>query len=232
MHSNYYTDQILQRYGFPANNSVSVDINKFNELIDELSHVFESPKQFNAAVFQNFPIEFIVDYIRRTHRLYIFTKLPEIEQSIQLLLQDYNDEHPLLTILKDFYTSYKFQLSLHICEEEQHLLPYVDFLLEMHKKGMNTFQFFKNNRRFSLEEFEIDHHDDSDKNLTHIQETILAHDPPFTNITPYRILLSQLQHLERDLCIHELIEDRVLVPRIKMVESELMNVYRKIFKAN
>ena len=56
MHSNYYTDQILQRYGFPANNSVSVDINKFNELIDELSHVFESPKQFNAAVFQNFPI--------------------------------------------------------------------------------------------------------------------------------------------------------------------------------
>jgi regulator of cell morphogenesis and NO signaling len=232
MHSNYYTDQILQRYGFPANNSVSVDINKFNELIDELSHVFESPKQFNAAVFQNFPIEFIVDYIRRTHRLYIFTKLPEIEQSIQLLLQDYNDEHPLLTILKDFYTSYKFQLSLHICEEEQHLLPYVDFLLEMHKKGMNTFQFFKNNRRFSLEEFEIDHHDDSDKNLTHIQETILAHDPPFTNITPYRILLSQLQHLERDLCIHELIEDRVLVPRIKMVELELMSDYRKIFKAN
>ena len=232
MHSNYYTDQILQRYGFPANNSVSVDINKFNELIDELSHVFESPKQFNADVFQNFPIEFIVDYIRRTHRLYIFTKLPEIEQSIQLLLQDYNDEHPLLTILKDFYTSYKFQLSLHICEEEQHLLPYVDFLLEMHKKGMNTFQFFKNNRRFSLEEFEIDHHDDSDKNLTHIQETILAHDPPFTNITPYRILLSQLQHLERDLCIHELIEDRVLVPRIKMVELELMSDYRKIFKAN
>ena len=232
MHSNYYTDQILQRYGFPANNSVSVDINKFNELIDELSHVFESPKQFNAAVFQNFPIEFIVDYIRRTHRLYIFTKLPEIEQSIQLLLQDYNDEHPLLTILKDFYTSYKFQLSLHICEEEQHLLPYVDFLLEMHKKGMNTFQFFKNNRRFSLEEYEIDHHDDSDKNLTHIQETILAHDPPFTNITPYRILLSQLQHLERDLCIHELIEDRVLVPRIKMVELELMSDYRKIFKAN
>ncbi len=232
MHSNYYTDQILQRYGFPANNSVSVDINKFNELIDELSHVFESPKQFNAAVFQNFPIEFIVDYIRRTHRLYIFTKLPEIEQSIQLLLQDYNDEHPLLTILKDFYTSYKFQLSLHICEEEQHLLPYVDFLFEMHKKGMNTFQFFKNNRRFSLEEFEIDHHDDSDKNLTHIQETILAHDPPFTNITPYRILLSQLQHLERDLCIHELIEDRVLVPRIKMVELELMSDYRKIFKAN
>jgi regulator of cell morphogenesis and NO signaling len=232
MHSNYYTDQILQRYGFPANNSVSVDINKFNELIDELSHVFESPKQFNAAVFQNFPIEFIVDYIRRTHRLYIFTKLPEIEQSIQLLLQDYNDEHPLLTILKDFYTSYKFQLSLHICEEEQHLLPYVDFLLEMYKKGMNTFQFFKNNRRFSLEEFEIDHHDDSDKNLTHIQETILAHDPPFTNITPYRILLSQLQHLERDLCIHELIEDRVLVPRIKMVELELMSDYRKIFKAN
>lgn len=232
MYPNYYTDQILQRYGFPANNSVSVDINKFNELIDELSHVFESPKQFNAAVFQNFPIEFIVDYIRRTHRLYLFTKLPEIEQSIQLLLQDYNDEHPLLNILMDFYSSYKIQLSLHICEEEQHLLPYVDFLLEMHKKGMSAFQFFKNNKRFSLEEFEIDHHDDSDKNLTHIQETILAHDPPFTNITPYRILLSQLQHLERDLCIHGLIEDRVLVPRIKMVESELMNDYRKIFKAN
>ncbi|MFN0187970.1 MAG: hypothetical protein ACKVQV_04655 [Bacteroidia bacterium] len=232
MYPNYYTEQILQRYSLPANNSVSVDINKFNDLIDELSHVFESPKQFNAAVFQNFPIEFIVDYIRRTHRLYLFTKLPEIEQSIQLLLQDYTDEHPLLTILMDFYSSYKIQLSLHICEEEQHLLPYVDFLLEMHKKGMNAFHFFKNNKRFSLDEFEDDHHDDSDKNLSQIQKTILAYDPPFTNITPYRILLNQLHNLERDLCIHGLIEDRVLIPRIKMVESELMIDYRKIFKAN
>jgi regulator of cell morphogenesis and NO signaling len=232
MYPNYYTEQILQRYCHPANNSVSVDINKFNELIDELSHVFESPKQFNAAVFQNFPIEFIVDYIRRTHRLYLFTKLPEIEQSIYLLLQDYSDEHPLLNILMDFYSSYKIELSLHICEEEQHLLPYVDFLLSMHKKGIDAFQFFKNNKRFSLIEFENDHHDDSEKNLKQIQQTILAYDPPFTNITPYRILLHQLQNLERDLCIHGLIEDRVLLPGIKMVEAELLNDYRKIFKRN
>lgn len=227
-----YTDQILQRYGYPANNSVSVDINKFNELIDELSHVFESPRQFNPTVFQNFPIEFIVDYIRRTHRLYLFTKLPEIEQSIHVLLEDYSDDHPLWSLLLEFYSSYKIGLSLHICEEEQHLLPYVDFLLEMHKKGIDAYAYFKNSKRFSLGEFEEDHHDDSEKSLKQIQETILAHDPPFTNVTPYRILLSQLQNLERDLCIHGLIEDLVLVPRIKSVDAELFSDYRKIFKAN
>jgi regulator of cell morphogenesis and NO signaling len=232
MYPTNYTEQILQRYGHPNNNSVSVDINKFNDLIDELSHVFESPKQFHAEVFQNFPIEFIVDYIRRTHRLYLFTKLPEIEQSIYLLLQDYSEEHPLLNILMDFYSSYKIELSLHICEEEQHLLPYCDFLLGMHKKGIDAFQFFNKSKRFSLLEFENDHHDDSEKNLKEIQQTIRAYDPPCTNITPYRILLHQLHNLERDLCIHGLIEDLVLVPGMKMVEAELSQDYRKIFKAN
>jgi len=227
-----YTGQILQRYRHPASGSVSVDINKFNDLIAELSHAFESPAQFDATVFQKFPIEFIVDYIRRTHRLYLFTKLPEMEQSIHLLLQDYNEDHPLLNILLEFYSSYKVELSLHICEEEQHLLPYVDYLLEAQKNGLNAFQFFKKSKRYSLHEFEEDHHDDSEKNLKHICKSILSYDPPFTNVTPYRILLNQLQNLERDLCIHGMMEDHVLLPRIKMVEYELKTEYRRIFRAN
>ncbi|MBL7922589.1 MAG: hypothetical protein JNL88_00170 [Bacteroidia bacterium] len=227
-----YTGQILQRYALPSTYSVMKDQRGFNDLVYELAQAFEWPWHFNEKAFMHFPAELITDYIRRTHRLYLFRKLPEIEQSIGLLLQDYTDDHPILSILRDFYTSYKVELSLHICEEEQHLLPYVDFLVETQQKGLDPYRFLLQRKRYSLAEFEQDHHDDHEKSLEEIRETILLHEPPVTNATPYRILLRQLENFERDLTVHGLIEDRVLLPRMKMLEEKLQRDFEQIVKNN
>lgn len=227
-----YTSQILQRYLLPSRHQRQEKQYGFDDLVHELSIAFEMPAEFNPNAFMNFPIELITDYIRRTHRLYLFRKLPEMEQSIHLLLEDYTDDHPLLSILLDFYSDYKIQLSLHICAEEQHLLPYIDFLLETRAKGLDMYRFFKQTKRYSIREFELDHHDDSEKELHEIRETILAHEPPFTNATPYRILVQQLHNFERDLTVHGLIEDHILIPKTKAIEDQLMQQYQLLLEKN
>lgn len=229
MFSSLYTRQILQRYSpqLPALKSCT-----FDDLVHELSVTFEFPGEFNHKAFMPFPIELIIDYIRKTHRLYLFKKLPEMEQSILLLLEDYSSHHPLLAILHDFYSAYKINLSLHICEEEQHLLPYIEYLLHAESKGLDAYTFFKQSQRYSLEEFEADHKDDNEKDLQQIREIILMYDPPLTNASPYRILLQQLQNFERDLTVHGLIEDHVLVPRMKVTAHQLQEKYNRILRNN
>ena len=225
-----YTGQILQRYALPYKGKQQILL--LDDLVHELAHAFEMPGEFDAKAFDYFPIEFIIDYIRRTHRLYLLRKLPEMEQSIHLLLQDYTDDHPLLCILLDFYSDYKQDLSAHILMEEQELLPYVDFLLDTEENGLDMYRFYRQISTYSLASFEHDHHDDTEKDLHHIRETILRHDPPVTNATPYRILVQQLQNFERDLIVHGLIEDHVLIPRMKGVEEKLMTAFESIVPKN
>lgn len=227
-----YTGQILQRFSTSPAIAEVEKVSVFDELIHELTIAFEMPGEFNPKAFMHFPTTLITDYIRKTHRLYLFRKLPEMEQSIHLLLQDYSYDHPLLSILLDFYSSYKINLSLHICEEEQHLLPYVDYLLQTERSGLDSYQFFFQSQRYSLLEFEQDHHDDTEKDLKEIRETILLYNPPATNTSPYRILIQQLQNFERDLTVHGLIEDHVLLPKMKVTEGFLREEFFRRLKNN
>lgn len=186
------------------------------EFIFVLLGVFEDQKSFSTTAFDHFKLDVIVDYIRKTHQYYLHRKMLEIEQSINLLLDSYPVAHPLLVILNDFYTAYKSQLSTHIEVEEAQLLPYI-LHLEKVDEGKASFQAYPSS--YSLDRFLIHHHD-TEKNLAEIRETILHYSPPTTNETLYRILLSQLEVFEKDLAVHALIEDDVLLPRAMALERK------------
>ncbi|MDZ4714059.1 MAG: hemerythrin domain-containing protein [Cytophagales bacterium] len=186
------------------------------DFVLSLLKIFDDLKAFSKAEFNRFKLEIVIDYIRKTHEYYLSKKLLEIEQSIHLLLRSYPVAHPLLVILSDFYASYKTHLSQHIEIEEKHLLPYI-LHLEKVDDGRASFQAYP--AKYSLKEFLVQHHD-TEKDLTEVRETIVNYSPPATNETLYRILLSQLQVFEKDLAVHALVEDEVLLPRAMELESK------------
>ena len=189
-----------------------------------LKKVFENEKSFSPEMFSPFSLDIIIDYIRRTHQYYLHKKLLEIEQSIHLLLQDYSDQHPLLFILHNFYTEYKFDLGEHILAEENCLLPYILFLKDSAENGFTQQDLFIRTRTYSLASF-LEAHSDPDEELQRVRLSILRYQPPATNQTPYRILLSQLSVFEKDLAVHALIEEKVLIPRALEIEKSLFTEF-------
>lgn len=224
-----YTGQILQRYQ-PRNRQSNE--HGFNELIFQLSLAFEDPSDFNPQPYLQLPVELLLDYIRRTHRLYLFRKLPEIEQSIRLLLQDYSDDHPLWSILLGFYSDYRKELSNHICEEEQHLLPYIDFLLKAAKQPRTLHSTWQMTRNYAMARFAENHDDDHEKEIGSLYTVISRYEPPRTNGTPYRILLHQLRNFERDLLVHGMVEEKVLTPLMLNVEKSVLQEFLNRVKRN
>ena len=175
-----------------------------------LLEVFENPAEFKPAKFENFSLVEIVDYIQKTHTYYIQKKLPEIEQSIYVLERGFPETHPLLLLLHAFYTDYTRHLTRHIEMEERELLPYITAL----ELGGT-----RNTQAITISDF-IEQHHDTEKDLEDVRNAILHFVPPEDQQTPYRILLSQLQVLEKDLAVHALIEDDVLLPRALALEAE------------
>jgi len=206
--------QVMQRYR--SQPSIPVDQKEF---ISTLLRAFEE-KIFCANDFQPYPIQIIVDYIQRTHIFYFEKKLPEIEQSIGLLSDHYESHHPILAALRNFFLQYVRDLFEHIHAEEELLLPYIRTLRDAEKTPAHFSTFILARRDYSIDRFLKDHHDTEDE-LKDIRQTIRLYDPPQTNASLYRILLSQLQAFEQDLCVHAHIEEEVLIPKALAMEKEL-----------
>lgn len=190
-----------------------------NEFITTLLRSFEE-KSFNAADFEPYRIGLIVDYIQRTHSFYLQKKLPEIAQSILLLSGHYESNHPILLILQNFFHRYCQELTTHINEEERLLLPYIVKLNNATLAPYHFSEYIMAGQQYSISEFLKDHHDTEDE-LKDIRETIRLYQPPATNESLYRILLTQLQTFEQDLHVHARIEEEVLIPKALKLESEL-----------
>lgn len=197
------------------------DLQVNQQFLQTLLKMFEDDTYFPKAELAQHSLEVILDYIQRTHRFYLQKKLPEIEQSIAQLLTNYDDQHPMLALLRNFYVSYKNDLTAHIRAEDQQLLPHIRLLLETEQEYFNPTVVAEKLKGYSLKKF-IDTHDDTEGDLQVVRESIKQYAPTSTNATPYRILLSQLELFEQDLRVHALIEDLVLIPRALELEKRFL----------
>ena len=212
--NNTFFQQVMDRY------AVHDPLSGVNpEFIAALLRAFEE-NSFSAADFEPFPVELIVEYIQRTHVFYLQKKLPEIEQSILLLSGLYTDHHPILAVLHNFFHRYCEDLTEHIRAEETTLLPYIAILHSSVGARGPYSEYILARRQNSIAGFLADHHDTEDE-LKDVREAIRLYDPPVTNASLYRVLLTQLETFEQDLCVHACVEDQVLIPKAFQLETSL-----------
>ena len=97
-------------------------------------------------------------------------------------------------------------------------------MLKFEKEETAAEKYFACNKNYSLKTFVESHHD-TEQDLSNVRNAILNYQPPATNQTPYRILITQLHAFEIDLSVHALIEDKVLIPRALQLEEKLNKLF-------
>lgn len=212
------TQMLMQRYSLMRAQNLVYTYEELKELgippdfLLAMLEVFENPASFSKEKFAQFKLSVIIDYLKKTHAYYLHKKLLEIEQSIHLLASAYPVAHPLLLVLDKFYLDYKTHLVNHIEVEENDLLPYIGSLENATVTA---------NPSLTVQGF-IDQHHDTEKDLADVRTAMQHYSPPAGSETIYRILVSQLEVLEKDLAVHALMEDEVLLPRALALEKNLL----------
>ena len=181
-----------------------------------LSHSHDFP---NVELHQ-FPIQIILNYLERTHRMYLQKILPEIDQTIQCLRNNNDNTHPYLLLIDMFFVDYSAYLTDHIHTEENTLFPYVKCLLDTKQENIPLLLSYSKIGQYCLEDF-FHEHTDTEGALYKVRQSICAYKPPKTDHSLYRILLTQLKTLEIDLSLHTRIEEEVLIPKAIELEKEV-----------
>jgi len=148
----------------------------------------------------------LLSYLKASHRYYLDERFPHIEEHLQHIIDACGQKYG--PMLSHFYAEYKQEVMRHIqYYEEEVVFPYIEALL----KGQRT-------DTYKIDEFEHNHTNIQDV-LDDMMNILLKYLPG--DILPKeRIEISlDIMELSDDLNRHSLIEERILIPYVELLEN-------------
>lgn len=150
----------------------------------------------------------ILQYLVSSHKDYLENKLPHIEHHLCTLLEPMDRKYS--TLISNFYAEFRKEMEKHFQYEEKVIFPYLrQILSEREASESATYQ--KNTFR--------QQHDDIEDTLNDLTNLLLKYIPAEISPSERVDMLLDMYALSNDIAKHAMMEDRILVPYIQLLES-------------
>ncbi len=151
----------------------------------------------------------ILQYLVSSHKDYLENKLPHIEQHLNILLEPMDKKYSIL--ISNFYAEFRKEMEKHFQYEEEVIFPYLrQILSEQEATESATYQ--KNTFH--------QQHDDIEDTLDDLSNLLLKYIPAEISPTERVDMLLDMYALSNDIAKHAMMENRILVPYIQLLESK------------
>ncbi len=189
----------------------------------KILRTFQEPEYDENDNFDQFSHKDIIDYLLKSHNYYRNVKIPYIEELLLQLSWNGDDNLKNKSVLKNFFEEYKKEVFVHTGHEEKEIFPYVFELDEALKSEHVSDGLLEKIKKYPIENYKANH-SDIDEALLDLKNLIIKFLPsPLDQIKANRLLI-EIFKLERDLKDHARIEENLLVPKVKILESNLLNL--------
>jgi regulator of cell morphogenesis and NO signaling len=189
-------------------------------LLLEMLRAFSDNNYFPKEELNRMPLQNIIEYLIKTHIYYINSRLPRIEQFVQLLLDHYGKFDMQLYLLKEYFEDYQRDMLAHICIEERDLFPYVFRLLKAKDQQMSPVQLYNLLEQNAITNFVSEHFHVEDE-LGEIRRRLHNYSEANNHKIQITTLFYEIRLFEIDLLTHGKVEDEILIPRAREVEDIL-----------
>ena len=153
-------------------------------------------------------IKSITTYLQVSHKYYNEVCFPAIHEGIHNLVKGLDAVSR--RIIDKFYDDYDNEVNTHFKYEEERIFPYIDALQHGHKAAFDD--------KFNISSFEENHSNINEK-LNDLKNIIIKYIPEEFS-SPLRFeILNDIYTLESDLRKHSLIEDKLLIPLVEIMEK-------------
>jgi regulator of cell morphogenesis and NO signaling len=228
IHMDYKLIPIIGRFGIEygfGNKTVAEvcrdkDINVWFFL--EIINSYHNHEYFPKKQLQNFDVQLIINYLSNTHTYYLTSKIPEIQEYIDEMEKKVPLEHiKNIKHLNDFFKGYQEELNEHLLKEDKIVFPYILALEQALKMKKIPDDLLYKIQNEPIEKYERNH-DNIEIKLSDLKNLIIKFLPPIFCKELCQKLLTELFRLEMDLENHARIEDKVLIPKVKLIEKKLL----------
>lgn len=226
VHMNCLLVSVINRFGIKlgfGDKSVHEVCQEHDVKLDfflEIVNSFHDEDYFPEKLLQDFSVKLITDYLGKTHRYYLDFKIPEIEKLIKLMVVECYENNKHAVLLESFFKEYKNELIAHIKREDEKVFPYSISIESAFLGKKNSLTESRVSESYSIEEY-LSEHDDIESKLYDLKNIIIKYLPPADNQSLCSIVLTELFNLEKDMNDHSRIEEKVLIPKVLVMEKKL-----------
>ena len=162
-----------------------------------------------ANELQQCPMSDIIQYLVTSHKDYLENKLPHIEHHLNILLEPMDKKYS--TLISNFYAEFRKEVEKHFLYEEKVIFPYLrQIISEQEATESATYQKHTFNQQ----------HDDIEDTLNDLSNLLLKYIPAEVSPAERVDMLLDMYALSNDIAKHAMMEDRILVPYIQLLESK------------
>jgi regulator of cell morphogenesis and NO signaling len=162
-----------------------------------------------ANELQQCPMTDILQYLVSSHKDYLENKLPHIEHHLNILLEPMDKKYS--SLISNFYAEFRKEMEKHFQYEEEVIFPYLrQILSEQEATESATYQ--KNTFH--------QQHDDIEDTLNDLSNLLLKYIPAEVSPAERVDMLLDMYALSNDIAKHAMMENRILVPYIQLLESK------------
>lgn len=232
VHINFELLSVLQRLMIPfgfKDKSVLTVCNENNVDVDfflALTQWFLNRDEFPQQELMNYPPEWLIGYLQHTHKCYINYQIPRLEEEIEQLDQLLNAPDHSAQVMIHFFKEYISEFSEHIEEEERVAFPYILGVEKVVSNKITYQEFVEEYKDYSIGKY-LENHTDLEEKIFDLQNILLKYVPPPTNNCHFTNLLIEIYRLGKDLKDHTLLEENVLIPKVKEMEITLAKLAGK-----
>ncbi|MDR0737735.1 MAG: hemerythrin domain-containing protein [Prevotellaceae bacterium] len=178
-----------------------VDVTTFLAIVNML---FDEDDTRND-VSENISIESLLSYLHNTHDYFLNFRLPAIRAKLYEAIG--GEQGNLSHAIMNYFDEYVAEVQKHMMYEEKTVFPYVQSLLDGKKKIDYNIDVFSRQ------------HDRIEARLTEFKQIIIKY-YPVKSTNELNNVLNDIFNCERDLALHNAIEDRLFVPSIMALEKK------------
>jgi len=229
---NHHLLSVISRFGIQlgfGDKTVKTVCEEYHVNLDfflEIINAFNDPDFYPQHNLEKFPLKLIIDFLYKAHAFYLEHKIPELSAMIEKLVSNSpKDQQNTMQLIQSFFDEYQKQLREHIEREENLVYPYImnleDYILGKNQSAKN----YTDLNAYQIEDY-AEEHDNIEERLFELKNILIKYLPPQPDYILCYKILGQLAHLEDDMNKHSDMENKVLVPRVQMMEQEFKKIER------
>ncbi|MDZ4668378.1 MAG: iron-sulfur cluster repair di-iron protein [bacterium] len=170
--------------------------------------------------YNDWALDFLVDYIVNTHHSYVKKTLPELVGYASKVATVHGQQHPELFKIKTLVDAVNSELLWHMIKEEKELFPHIKAIVFANENGRDSNAALKGIIKNHIDTMEIEH-EIVGKCMDEINVLSSNYTVPADGCASYSLLYNMLDEFENDLHLHIHLENNILFPKASEMESKL-----------
>ena len=229
--TDYRTAEVFKKYQLGFCCTGNIDLKKaceakgidFGVLSLDLKESTKNLVLPNFLPFNEWRIEFLIDYISNIHHTYLYMVIPSLSESLKSFTAGHQDKYPELAEVSKIFTELTGVLMKHSRLEDEIIFPYIKQIDSAFRRKEPYGNLFVRTLRKPLFIVEQEHLR-IQQLLNTLQFTTNYFTPQESACINYGVIYKKLEELSNNLTQHKHLEQDLLFPKAIAIEQKLLQL--------